>query len=92
MPLRGGPCAAERRPLCREEAFCAGKSSVLRGLEEALCREETPVPRGDPCAAERRPLCREEAFCVGRSSVLRGLEEALCREEAPVRARKPLCR
>ena len=83
--------AAERRPLCREEAFCAGRSSVLRGLEEALCREETPVPRGgpvplrgSPCAAERRPLCREEALCAGRSSVVRGLEEVLCREEAPV--------
>ena len=43
--IEGGPCAAERRPLCREETLCAGRSSVLRGLEEApvsgggsLCR------------------------------------------------------
>ena len=35
VPPRGGPCAAERRPLCREETLCAGRSSVLRGLEEA---------------------------------------------------------
>ena len=54
MP-RGGPCAAERRPrtaerrpLCGEGALCAGRYSVLRGLEEALCREEAPVPRGGP--------------------------------------------
>ena len=61
MP-RGGPCAAERRPraagrrplcrreeaLCREGALCAGRYFVLRGLEEALCREEAPVPRGCP--------------------------------------------
>ena len=36
------PRAAERRPrtakrpLCRKEALCVGRSSVLRGLEEAL--------------------------------------------------------
>ena len=60
MPLRGGPCATERRPLCRREeapvpggGFCAGRSSVLRGLEEA------------PCVG-RRPLCREEALYAGR--------------------------
>ena len=59
---RRGPCAAERRPrtaerrpLCREEALCAGRYSVLRGLEEALCREEAPVPRGGR-------LCREVPF------------------------------
>ena len=46
MP-RGGPCAAERRPLCREEVHCAewSYSSMLRGLREA------PMPRGGP-------LCR----------------------------------
>ena len=39
---RVGPCAAERRscaaqrrPLCREEVLCAGRSYVLRELEEA---------------------------------------------------------
>ena len=42
------PCAAERRPLCREEALCAGMFSVLGGFEEAVCREEAPVPRGGP--------------------------------------------
>ena len=62
MP-RGGPCAAEggcpcrreeapvaaeRRPLCREGALCAGRYSVLRELEEALCREEAPAPREGP--------------------------------------------
>ena len=55
MP-RGGPsaaekrpCAVERRPLCRrEETLCAGRYSVLRVLEEALCRDEAPVPRGSP--------------------------------------------
>ena len=45
VPSRGGPCAAERRPLCREETLCAGRYSVLRVLEEALCRDEAPVPR-----------------------------------------------
>ena len=57
MPLRGGPCAADRRSLCREEALCAAERRPvpLRG---------GPVPlRGGPCAAERRPLCREEAPC-----------------------------
>ena len=54
MP-RGGPsvaerrpCAAQRRPLCRKEALCAERYSVLRGLEEALCREEAHVQRGGP--------------------------------------------
>ena len=54
MP-RGGPSAAERRPcaaqrrlLCREEALGAERYSVLRGLEEAPCQEEAPVPRGGP--------------------------------------------
>ena len=46
MP-RGGSCA-ERRPLCREEALGAEMYSVLRGMEEALCQEEAPVPRGGP--------------------------------------------
>ena len=42
--------------MCREEALCAGRSSVLRGLEE------DPVSGGGPCAAEKRPPChREEA-------------------------------
>ena len=94
MPLRGGPCAAERRPcaaerrpLCREEALCAGRSSVLRGLEEA------PVSGGGPCA-ERRPfmlvgtvLCAERIGggpCVGL--------RPLCREEAIYAGRScPLC-
>ena len=69
---RGGPCA-ERRP------------SVLRGLEEFLCREKAPVPKGGPlcrkvfCAERigggpcvgRRPLCREVALCPGRYCPLR---------------------
>ena len=94
MPLRGGPCAAERRPcaakrrsLCREEALCAGMSSVLRGLEEA------PASGGGPCA-ERRPsmlvgtvLCAERiggGLCVGM--------RPLCREEALYAGRScPLC-
>ena len=43
-----------RRPLCRrEEALCANRSSVLRGLEEA------PVSGGGPCASRGGPLCRE---------------------------------
>ena len=41
VPPRGGPCA-ERGPSVPEG------TSVLRGLEEALCREEAPVPRGGP--------------------------------------------
>ena len=68
VPPRGGPCAAERRPLCREEALCAGRSSVLRGLEEApvsgggsLCRMVLLLYaegiEGGPYARER-PLCR----------------------------------
>ena len=51
------PCAAQRRPLCREEALCAERYSVLRGLEEALCREEAHVQRGGLCAGRSCPLC-----------------------------------
>ena len=60
-----------RRPLYREEALCAGRFSVLRGLKEApICREEArlTVPNGPILLyaerieggpyAERRPLCR----------------------------------
>ena len=61
VPPRGGPSAAERRPLCREEALCAGRYSVLRGLEEA------PVSGGGPCA-ERRP----SVLVLGRSCPLCG--------------------
>ena len=80
MPLRGGPCAAERRPLCRKEALCAGRSSVLRGLEEA------PVSGGGPCA-ERRPsmlvgtvLCAERIGgpCVGRRLTVPNGPTPLC--------------
>ena len=46
VPPRGGPCA-ERRPLCREDALCVGRSSVLRELEDA------PVSGGGPL--KRRP-------------------------------------
>ena len=88
VPPRGGPCAAERRPLCREEALCAGRSSVLRGLEEApvsgggsLCRmvlllyAEGIGIEGGPYA-ERRPRTAER--------------RPLCRrEEAPVPRRGP---
>ena len=73
-PPGGGPCA-ERKPLCRrEEALCAGRYSVLRGLEEApvsgggSCAERRPSVLVAPvlCAerieggpyAEKRPLCR----------------------------------
>ena len=55
MPRRG-PSAAERRPLCREEALCAGRYSVLRGLEEA------PVSGGGSCA-ERRPSAPGGPLC-----------------------------
>ena len=69
MPPRGGP-------LCREEALCAGRYSVLRGLEEA------PVSGGGSCA-ERRPSVLvgpvlnaeriEGGPCVGRRlTVLNG--------------------
>ena len=95
VPPRGGPCAAERRPLCREEALCAGRYSVLRGL-------------GRPCVG-RRLLCREEAICAGRSHVLKEFKEAsvsgggsLSRmvlllyaegiEGGPYAERRPLCR
>ena len=74
MPLRGGPCAAERRPLYREEDLCVGRSSVLGGLEEA------PVSGGGSCA-EIRPfmlvgtvLCAEKIEggpCVGGGSLCR---------------------
>ena len=60
MPLGGGPCAAERRPLCREEALCAGRSSVLRGLEEA------PVSGGGPCAERRPSMLVGTVLCAGR--------------------------
>ena len=71
---RRGPCAAERRPLCREEALCAERYPVLRGLEEApvsgggSSAERRPSVLVGPvlCAerieggpyAEKRPLCR----------------------------------
>ena len=65
------PCAAQRRPLCGEEVLCAGRSYVLRELEEA------PVfGRGSSDCAEWFD-----------SSMLRELQEApvpkgshLCRE------------
>ena len=65
MPARGGPCA-KRRPLCREEALCAGRYSVLRGLEGvpvsgggSLCRMVLlPYAEGIEGYTERRPLCR----------------------------------
>ena len=102
VPPIGGPCAAERRPLCREEALCAGRYSVLRGLKEAVCREEVPVPRGGPL------------YWKVLSSVLKGLKEtpvlgggSLCRmvrllyaegtaggpyaERRPSMPRGPLC-
>ena len=80
MPLRGGPCAADRRPLCREEAICAGRSSVLRGLEEA------PVSGGGPCASRGGPLCREVPCaeriggdpCVGRRLTMPNGSTLLC--------------
>ena len=88
MPLRGGPCAAERRPrtaerrpLCRKEALCVGWSSVLRGLEEA------PVSGGGSlCRMVLLPYAEgiEGGPCVGR--------RLLCREEALCAGRScPLC-
>ena len=59
VPPRGGPCA-ERRPLCREEALGAEKYSVLRGLEEALCREETH------CAEMRSSVLVGPVLCAER--------------------------
>ena len=90
------PCDAQRRSLCREEALCAGKSIVLRGLEEAPVSGGSPVPRGGP-------LCSQVL-----SSVLKGLKEApvsgggsLCRivlllyaegiEGGPYIEKRPLC-
>ena len=56
VPPRGGPYAAERRPMFREEALCAGRYSVLRGLEEA------PESGGSSCA-ERRPSVPGGSLC-----------------------------
>ena len=74
MPIRGSfaaerrPRTAERRPLCREETLCAGRSSVLRGLEEAPVSEGGSLCRmvlllyaegiQGGLYAERRSLCR----------------------------------
>ena len=85
VPLRGSPCAAERRPLCgREEApvprggllcrkvFCAeriGGGPVSGGDPCAERRPLVPL-RGSPCAAERRPLCRQEEAPVPRGGLL----------------------
>ena len=65
--IEGGPYAEKRPqyrreecfywPLCREEALCAERYSVLRGLEEA------PVSGGGPCAERRSSV-------LGRSSPL----------------------
>ena len=67
--IGGGPCVG-RRPLCREEVLCAGRSpsSVLRGLKEALVSGGGSLCRivlllyaegieGGPYA-DKRPLCR----------------------------------
>ena len=102
MPPRGGPCAAERRPLCREEALCAGRYSVLRGLEEA------PVSGGGSLCrmvlllyAEgiEGPLCREEALVPLRGGPVppRGgpctaERRPLCREEALCAGRSSVLR
>ena len=95
--IGGGPCVG-RRPLCREEVLCAGRSCpVLRGLEEApvsgggsLCRMVLLLYaegiEGGPYA-EKRLFCRRE-------------EAPYRREEAPVpprggpcaAERRPLCR
>ena len=60
--IEGGPYA-EKRPqyrreeaLCQEEALCAERYSVLRGLEEA------PVSGGGSCA-ERRPSVPGGSLC-----------------------------
>ena len=51
VPPRGGPCAAEMRPLCREEALC----------QKVFCAERIG---GGPCVERRltmpngpTPLC-----------------------------------
>ena len=81
MPPRGGPCAAERRSLCRRvETLCAGRSSVLRGLEEA------PVSGGGPCASRGGPLCLEVPCaerieggpCVGKRLTVPNGSTPLC--------------
>ena len=67
MKLRGGSCAAERRPLCRRE-----EAPVPRG--GPLCRKVFCAERigGGPCVG-RRPMCLER-----RPSVLVG--PVLCAE------------
>ena len=97
MPPRGVPCAAERRPLCREGALCAGGYSVLRGLEEALCREEAPVPRGGPlCWWVLSSVLRrlKEAPVSGGDSLSRMvlLLYAAGTEGGPYTEKRPLCR
>ena len=59
MPRRG-PSAAERRPLCREEALCAERYSVLRGLEEA------PVSGGGSSAERRSSVLVGPVLCAER--------------------------
>ena len=66
MP-RGGPsvaerrpCAAQRRLLCREEALCAERYSVLRGLEKA------PVSGGGSSAERRSSVLVGPVLCAER--------------------------
>ena len=67
MPLRGGPCAAERRHLCREEALCAERRSLC-------CRVEAPVSRGGPVPLRGGPVPPRGGRCAEkRPSVLEGL-------------------
>ena len=60
----GGPCAAGRRPLCREEAPVPPRGGPL--CRKVFCAERIG---GGPCVG-RRLLCREEALCAGSSCPL----------------------
>ena len=54
------PRAAQRRPLCREEALCTERYSVLRRLVEA------PVSGGGPCAERRSSVLVGPVLCAKR--------------------------
>ena len=81
VPPRGGPSAAERRPLCREEALCAAERRPLCRREEApvpgggFCAgsssvlrglEEAPVSEGGPCAERRPSMLVGTVLCAER--------------------------
>ena len=72
MPIRG-PCAAERRPMCRREeapvsprerpmVLCERRPSVPEGTSVLRGLEEAPVS-GGPKRAERRPSVPGGSLC-----------------------------